>query len=524
MTKKFFNVAGPCDPRRHYMLPPEARLPDVGELIEQAQFFTLHAARQSGKTTVLQNFTGRINAANEYHALYCSLEALQWVEDPEKGIPIVLDCLREAIRYSPSLSAKLKLFSEPLDSGFALMLKEVLTRLCAALDRPLVIFFDEADCLSEGTLVSFLRQLRDGYVNRLNIPFVHSLALVGMRDIRDFKAKIRDGRDTLGSASPFNIVTESLTLTNFTLEEVSELYGQHTSETGQPFEPAASAKSFELSQGQPWLVNAIARESTVKIMRGDTAKPVSAEIVEQAAMNIILRRDTHIDSLLERLKESRVRRIVEPMIIGKQGAIDMLDDDYRYCVDLGLIRRSSDGIEPSNPIYGEVMLRTLSLDAQDELDGAGYDLPRPKYLLPDGGLDMDVLLRDFQGFWRENSEIWVERFEYREAAPHLILMAFLQRIVNGGGKVLREMATGRLRLDICAEMGSLRYPVELKLNYGPKTIPDGLTQLSRYMDRLGCSNGWLVVFDTNSSKSWDERINWRTECLPNCRTIHVVGC
>jgi len=51
------------------------------------------------------------------------------------------------------------------------------------------IFFDEADCLANGTLIAFLRQLRNGYVNRGRIPFVHSIALVGMRNIRDYKTR-----------------------------------------------------------------------------------------------------------------------------------------------------------------------------------------------------------------------------------------------------------------------------------------------------------------------------------------------
>ena len=55
---------------------------------------------------------------------------------------------------------------------------------------------------------------------------------------------------------------------------------------------------------------------------------------------------------------------------------------------------------------------------------------------------MNLLLKGFQEFWRENSEIWTERFEYKEAAPHLILQAFLQRVINGGAHILREFASG----------------------------------------------------------------------------------
>ncbi|WP_437292012.1 hypothetical protein [Sorangium sp. So ce406] len=46
-----FNTAGPCIPGEHYMLPPERRLGRVLRLIEDRKYFTLHAGRQTGKTT-----------------------------------------------------------------------------------------------------------------------------------------------------------------------------------------------------------------------------------------------------------------------------------------------------------------------------------------------------------------------------------------------------------------------------------------------------------------------------------------
>ncbi|MBI4026212.1 MAG: hypothetical protein HY360_14590 [Verrucomicrobia bacterium] len=39
--------------------------------------------------------------------------------------------------------------------------------------------------------------------------------------------------------------------------------------------------------------------------------------------------------------------------------------------------------------------------------------------------------------------MWRERFDYKEAAPHLVLMAFLQRVLNGGNRIVREMADGK---------------------------------------------------------------------------------
>jgi hypothetical protein len=169
-------------------------------------------------------------------------------------------------------------FAQNIDySNFTLILLKTLTQFCQQLDQPLVILFDEVDCLTNGTLIAFLRQLRNGYVNRNRMSFVHSLALVGMRHIRDYKSRVRDDKETLGSYSPFNIVTESLTLRNFTLQEVTHLYAQHTALIGQMFSPHVIEKIYYYTQGQPWLVNALAREMIVKMLNNDFSKTIHPE-------------------------------------------------------------------------------------------------------------------------------------------------------------------------------------------------------------------------------------------------------
>jgi hypothetical protein len=118
--------------------------------------------------------------------------------------------------------------------------------------------------------------------------------------------------------------------------------------------------------------------------------------------------------------------------------------------------------------------------------------------------------------------VWTERFEYKEAAPHLILMGFLQRVVNGGAKIDREFATGTRRVDICVHYAGKRYPLELKLVRGPKTREEGLHQLGKYMMTLGASEGWLLLFDVNSALPWEQRLYWNI-VESDGRVLHVVG-
>jgi hypothetical protein len=210
------------------------------------------------------------------------------------------------------------------------------------------------------------------------------------------------------------------------------------------------------------------------------------------------------------------------MITGASGRLDPLDDDVQYVFDLGLVKRVNGSVQPANPIYAEVIIRALSLRSQLEMVEKEYPFRPAPYLVGDR-LDMRKLLGDFQSFWRENSEVWQERYEYKEAAPHLILMAFLQNVVNERGRVLREYGTGRGRVDLCIEFLGHRYPIELKVLSGDKTFEEGRQQLLRYMDTMGCQEGWLLVFDRRASASWDDKVFWRDEPAGD-KQLHVVGC
>jgi hypothetical protein len=502
------------------MIDAATRLQGVEELIDSEQYFVIHAARQSGKTTCLQDLAGRLNAGGKYYTLYCSLESVQNIVEPKEGIPAVIRSLYSFLKYTAIPNAG-RFASDADYIDYNNVLRTSLTDYCILLDKPLVIFFDEADCLSDDTLVLFLRQLRAGYNERSSTPFVHSVALVGMRNIRDYKAQICPDRETLGSASPFNIVTKSLTLQNFTKEEIVQLYKQHTDETGQVFEDVAIELVWEQTQGQPWLVNAIAREAIVEILQSDCTKPVTAELVSEAIQHIILDRPTHIDSLLERLKEERVRRIIEPMILGEE-FIPRDSDDFLYTRDLGLIRVVNGQIEAANPIYAEVIIRKLSSNMQETLQNPKYPYQLSRYL-KDGRIDMDFLMRDFQQFWHANSDIWLDKFgEYPEAAPHLVMMAFLQRVVNGGGQIIREMASGTGRLDLCLVYENRKYPIELKIRYGDKYLEEGIAQTARYMDLHCCNEGWMVVFDRRPTVKWEDKLYFKKETV-NGKTITVVG-
>jgi len=299
-----------------------------------------------------------------------------------------------------------------------------------------------------------------------------------------------------------------------------ELYNQYASETAQEFDREAEDLVWEQTQGQPWLVNAIARE--IVSAKENNKNKIKAERVSSAIQALVLRRDTHFDSLMARLHEDRVRKIIEPVITGTEAAISRFSDDYGYVKDLGLIRDDLGKTEFANPIYTEVIIRSLNWDTQKEIEETETQYQIPRYI-KDNAIDMDYLLRDFQAFWRENSDIWQKKYDYREAAPQLVLQAFLQRVLNGGGEIIREFAAGTGRADICVIYLQKKYPIEMKIRYGDSTYDTGVKQILGYMDTLGCDKGWLVIFDQRRAIAWDDKLYVRKEHIGG-KTVSVHGC
>lgn len=517
---KFFNTAGPVNPEKHYYVPHRFNEKEIRELIDQEKYFILHAPRQSGKTTGIIQLTKMINGEGKYKALYVNFEPAQTARGNRlEGIAVIMSRIREEIERDFGAEEPGLAFFK----GHSLLARDMrgdelqgfLSYWSAHSSKPIVFFIDEIDSLIGDTLISVLRQLRAGYTYRPH-NFPQSVCLVGVRDVRDYRIYSDEAGAMVLGGSAFNIKAESLTLAGFTYAQVRDLYEQHTAETGQAFTQEAIDYAFEQTRGQPWLVNALAYQACFRDVL-DRSQVVTKEILEIARERLIKRRDTHIDVLADRLQEPRVRAIIEPIIMGDPVVENLPADDIQYAIDLGLVVRREKTLDIANPIYREVFPRELTSSTQDILtQQASW------YTRPDGSIDMEKLLDGFTDFFRENSEFWLGRFNYREAGPHLLLMAFLQRIINGGGSISREYALGRRRVDLLILWQHQRIVVELKILRGADTLQKGLAQTADYMDKSHATEGHLVIFDRNPERSWDEKIYCKKEVFEN-KTITVWG-
>ena len=522
-----FNTAGPVRAARHYLIPPLERLnlAEALTLIGDERYFVLHAPRQTGKTSTLVALRDLLNggSAGEYRCVYVNLEPAQTArEDVERAMRNILNRIARQARMTlgDTRAAEIAALLDPgVDPDG--VLEEFLTLWCEADPRPLVLLLDEIDALVGDSLIAVLRQLRSGYLDRPG-RFPQSVVLCGVRDVRDYRIHSSREKQVIAGGSAFNIKARSLRLGDFAETEVRVLLGQHTAETGQEFAPEALAAVWRQTRGQPWLVNALAREMCFEheqIRRRD--RPLVERDVFEAREALILRRETHLDQLADKLREPRVRRVIEPLMSG--GDAEYSDRDRDYVRDLGLVMPDPP-LRIANPIYAEVLPRELTWVLQDEMRQE-----TAWYVDEHGGLDMDALLTAFQEFFRENAEHWIERAQYREAGPHLVLQAFLHRVVNATGRIEREYALGSRRVDLLVvwppETGEPgRSVVECKLlrSGRARTLRKGLRQTAAYMDLCGTEVGHLVVFDVREGRSWKERI-FREEHTHDGKRITVWG-
>ena len=523
-----FNTAGPVRAGRHYLVPPLERLDlaEVLRLIRDESYFVLHAPRQTGKTSALLALRDLLNggSAGDFRCLYVNVEPAQTArEDVGRAIGGIVDGIGMQARHTLGDEATADA-ADALDTTTRPdnALAGFLARWSAADPRPLVLLIDEIDALVGDSLLSVLRQLRAGYPDRPG-HFPASVVLCGVRDVRDYRIRASSEREVIAGGSAFNIKTRSLRLGDFTEAEVRALLGQHTADTGQAFAPGALDAVWAQTLGQPWLVNALAREMCFERerlrLRG---RSLSEADVFEAREALILRRETHLDQLADKLREPRVRRVIEPLLGGGGGRHS--DHDREYVRDLGLVAPDPP-LRIANPIYAEVVPRELTWILQDEMPQR-----TASYVHPDGGLNLDRLLEAFQAFFRENSEHWIQRARYTEAGPQLVLQAFLHRVVNATGRIEREYALGSRRVDLLViwppETGRPgRFVVECKLlrSGRDRTIERGLEQTAAYMDISDADAGHLVIFDMRGGRSWEERVFREERTATDGRRVTVWG-
>ncbi|MBN2442277.1 MAG: AAA-like domain-containing protein, partial [Spirochaetales bacterium] len=469
----------------------------------------LYAPRHSGKTSCLIALANFLNKKEKYNCLYLNIEsAYTGQNNQELAMKGILSELASRARDYLGDTFPEKIAPKVLEEkGPNLALNELLTLWTKASTKPIVLFFDEVDSIEGELLESLLRQIRSGYDKRPQF-FPHSIIFCGIEDLRYKKiGETPDGITTGGTV--FNIEAKSLRLQNFNRDEIKSLFLQYAKDTEINIDEQVFTRLWELTNGLPWIINALAYEICFEMIpRKQDIKEIKVRDVEEAAENLIQRREIHLKNLVDKLNEPRIKKIISAMLLGNEFPKDVTEEDLRYVYYLGLINLKAGEVDIANEIYREVIPRALIYPTQMLIR---YNLSW--YMEEDGSLNIRKILRLFQVFFKKHYEQWVRRFTYKEAGASLLLQAFLQRIIDGGGKIERRYGLGReyttliiewpYKQEIQKTIIDIRY-----LTYSYKELAkNGVEVLVNTLKTMSISSGHLIIFNPAVDEFWEQKVS-----------------
>ncbi len=506
----FFNTAGPVNFEDHYAvnLLERPQVKDILRLIEQKKYFVLHAPRQTGKTSLLLAIANELNKKGDVKALYLNVEpSVLYLDNPGECFKsIIFELASRARDYLDDSYPEEKGLELLQQKGPGFALNELLTLWSKNSEKPIVLLIDEVDKLEGDVLASFLKQLRAGFDKRPKL-FPQSIILCGVEDIR-YKIVQKDDDKDITGGDLFNIEAKSIELSTLTQPEIENVLQDLKKDREIDFSEDAAKRLYEITRGQPWLVNAIAYEIVEEMVpRKANIKKITKIEVDEAMENIIQRQEIHIKSLMDRLKEDRVRKVITPILIGSDFPEELSDDDLRYLTELGIIQLNNSGmIDIANPIYHEIIPRALVNPTKRIIR---YDLAN--YLDENANLNIHEIMRTFQPFFRKHAPSWNEQFLYREAGSHLFLQAYLQRIIDGGGSITRYYGISRNQISLVLNwphgMEDQTFIVSSRdISSSVKsTMNAAVPFLQEEMKEHGLSNGHLVLFYPMGMKSYERK-------------------
>lgn len=429
-----FSPGGPVDPVKHYQVPPLDRIDfDLWKRhFEAGDYFLFKAPRRFGKTTVLTAVADALNEAGQYHALYLPLHgAAAMGSRLDAALEVVCEeiILRGGLLFDDSF-----LTEWAANAARPLSLRALLQSWCGRLGKPLVLLVDGIDGLRPEAVRFFLAQIAAGYDLRSK-AFPRSVVLAGAHDLCLEVGEVPGFRD---------IFCHTLYLGPFTFTQIKKLYAEHTKKTRQKFTDEALDLIAELTDGHPWLVNALGAEVGFESALNGPREPlVSEETIAEAKDHWLRRRTPYASFFSELFEEPGVRPVLEPMLFGGRYRNFIEPRFFERVVELGLFQMV-DGPVIANRLFKEILANEPVEAAKHYFQENVGRFVDPHSLL----LQMKPLIASFRHLYEDWGRQWVAKCGYPEAGPVMLFTAYLQYLLKGKGRVELEFGLGRGHVDL----------------------------------------------------------------------------
>ncbi len=502
MAKKF-NITGRCYPAKHYMADVSKKMAQIYTMVEEGDYFIINRPRQYGKTTTLFTLSSMLIKSGDYLVFNTSFEGLgdsTFLDEAKFSETFVLLLAELADIYAPELSEWLHEAASQTET--LKDLSRLVTDLVKKTAKKVVLMIDEVDKSSNNQLfISFLAMLRQKYLAQDIFGTFHAVVLAGVHDVKSLKLKIRPNEEQKYN-SPWNIAAEFKVDMNFNPSEIKPMLDDYVSERGVKMDTSLmSERLFYYTSGYPFLVCKLCKMLDEDILPAKDVKEWTESDLEKAVQRLLRESNTNFDSLIKNLENNKelYESVYSVAIDGETRGFSI----HNPSTNLGFIYGifvDNNGLAIHNRIYREVIVNYMtdkmhSLQLSKGIDFGGG------YRNVDRSLNMELVLTKFQAFMREQYS--KKDRDFLERNGRLVFLAFVKPILNGAGYDFKEpQISEERRLDVVLTYYEHKYIAELKIWRGQEAHEEGLLQLANYLDRQGLTDGYLLIFDHSSVKTW----------------------
>ncbi len=502
MAKKF-NITGKCHPTKHYMADVSGKLARIRKMVEEGDYFIINRPRQYGKTTTLYAIADLLTKSGEYLVFNISFEGIGDVifQDEKLFSQGFVELLG---RHAEISAPKLKkwLYERATETDNLNAVSEVITLLVKKAKKEVVLLIDEVDKSSNNQLfISFLAMLRNKYLQNDVFKTFHSVILAGVHDVKSLKLKLRpDEEQKLNS--PWNIAADFKVNMSFNPSEIKPMLDAYVAEKKVKMDTdSMSERLFYYTSGYPFLVSKLCKMLDEDILPTKEIKELTESDLEVAVRQLIIESNSNFETLIKNLENNPLLyQIVYKMLI------DVEYQDYNVHdpnINLGIIYgifTNGRGIKIHNKIYEELIYHYMTTKTKSQLSLAEYTINKD-FRLANNGLNLELVLLKFQAFMREQYS--KKDRDFLEHNGRLVFLAFMKPILNGHGYDFKEaQISEERRLDVTITFYQHKYVAELKIWRGQAAHTEGLSQLNNYLNILGLSEGFLIIFDHHEIKTW----------------------
>lgn len=492
---KLFNTTGTCIPEKHFLVDISGKLKSIFQYIEKGNYFSINRPRQYGKTTTLFLLLRFLADKPDYFPIKLSFEGM----DPGQFENAKNFCLSFTQKLQKFLMAKghpplAKWIEQHSTIDNFDQFDSMISDFIIQVGKKVVLLIDEVDQSGNHPLfLSFLGLLRRKYLLRAegdDITF-HSVILTGVHDVKNLKLKLRSPEEQQYN-SPWNIATNFEVEMSFSTSEIESMLQGYKNERQVVLDSSNMAKQlYYYTSGHPFLVSMLCKTMDEKLMEADQWE---LPLLESAIQRLLQENNPNFESVIKNLEnhENLYRLTHDCLIMGADLGFNYDHPETQLGVIYGIFKNDGGKLKIHNRIYEQRIYNYLI--SKIELTDFQNHYSSQQFLKPDGTLNFEKILLKFQEFMREQYSD--KDTSFLERNGRLVFLAFLKPIINGKGFDFKEVEISEeRRLDVTVTYLNQKFVVELKLWRGPTAHQKGIEQLASYLERVGLTQGYLLIFD-----------------------------